>query len=99
MTLAKPLAGGLPIGAALMKQHVADAMAPGESTCKDWSGIERKRGRWVHRCTCHITAALMEQHVADAIAPGGLACGEWWDLADGGRWVEAGKVGTLHRLP
>jgi len=30
MTLAKPLAGGLPIGAVLMKQHVADAMAPGD---------------------------------------------------------------------
>eukprot|EP00983_Pelagomonas_calceolata_P042366 1138475-Pelagomonas_calceolata.AAC.5 len=29
MTLAKPLAGGLPIGAVLMKQHVADAMKPG----------------------------------------------------------------------
>ena len=29
MTVAKPLAGGLPIGAVLMKQHVADAMAPG----------------------------------------------------------------------
>lgn len=30
MTLAKPLAGGLPIGAALMTQAVADAMAPGD---------------------------------------------------------------------
>ena len=30
MTLAKPLAGGLPIGAALLKQHVADVMLPGE---------------------------------------------------------------------
>jgi acetylornithine/succinyldiaminopimelate/putrescine aminotransferase len=29
MTVAKPLAGGLPIGAVLMKQHVADAMSPG----------------------------------------------------------------------
>lgn len=29
MTLAKPLAGGLPIGAALLKQHVADVMKPG----------------------------------------------------------------------
>ncbi|KAK9814309.1 hypothetical protein WJX72_003767 [[Myrmecia] bisecta] len=30
MTLAKPLAGGLPIGAVLVKQHVADAMKPGD---------------------------------------------------------------------
>lgn len=30
MSVAKPLAGGLPIGAVLMKQHVADAMAPGD---------------------------------------------------------------------
>jgi acetylornithine aminotransferase len=30
MTLAKPLAGGLPIGACLLKQHVADAMSPGD---------------------------------------------------------------------
>lgn len=30
MTLAKPLAGGLPIGAVLMKQKVADVMAPGD---------------------------------------------------------------------
>lgn len=30
MTLAKPLAGGLPIGACLLKQHVADAMKPGD---------------------------------------------------------------------
>lgn len=30
MTLAKPLAGGLPIGAAVMTQAVADAMAPGD---------------------------------------------------------------------
>ena len=30
MTLAKPLAGGLPIGAVLLKEHVADAMKPGE---------------------------------------------------------------------
>lgn len=30
MTLAKPLAGGLPIGATLVRQHVADAMAPGD---------------------------------------------------------------------
>ncbi|EFJ52769.1 acetylornithine aminotransferase [Volvox carteri f. nagariensis] len=30
MTLAKPLAGGLPIGAVLMKQHVADVMKPGD---------------------------------------------------------------------
>lgn len=29
MTLAKPLAGGLPIGAVLLKQHVADVMLPG----------------------------------------------------------------------
>ncbi len=32
MTLAKPLAGGLPVGAALMKQHVADVMQPGEDS-------------------------------------------------------------------
>ncbi|MCB0037818.1 MAG: aspartate aminotransferase family protein, partial [Anaerolineales bacterium] len=30
MTLAKPLAGGLPIGAALMTQKVADAIKPGD---------------------------------------------------------------------
>lgn len=30
MTLAKPLAGGLPIGAVLMKQKVADVMKPGD---------------------------------------------------------------------
>lgn len=36
MTLAKPLAGGLPIGAVLMKQRVADAMAPGEA--QGWMG-------------------------------------------------------------
>lgn len=30
MSLAKPLAGGLPIGAVLMKQHVADVMQPGD---------------------------------------------------------------------
>jgi len=30
LTLAKPLAGGLPIGAALLKQHVADAIQPGD---------------------------------------------------------------------
>jgi hypothetical protein len=29
MSLAKPLAGGLPIGAVLLKQKVADAMKPG----------------------------------------------------------------------
>ncbi|KAK9792465.1 hypothetical protein WJX73_007804 [Symbiochloris irregularis] len=29
MTLAKPLAGGLPIGAVLVKDHVAEVMAPG----------------------------------------------------------------------
>ena len=30
MTVAKPLANGLPIGAVLMKQKVADVMAPGD---------------------------------------------------------------------
>lgn len=30
MTLAKPLAGGLPIGAVLLKQKVADVMRPGQ---------------------------------------------------------------------
>ncbi|PNW82271.1 hypothetical protein CHLRE_06g278163v5 [Chlamydomonas reinhardtii] len=30
MTLAKPLAGGLPIGTVLLKQHVADVMKPGD---------------------------------------------------------------------
>ncbi|CAL5223298.1 g5789 [Coccomyxa viridis] len=30
LTLAKPLAGGLPIGAVLVKQHVADSMKPGD---------------------------------------------------------------------
>ncbi|KAG2500289.1 hypothetical protein HYH03_001867 [Edaphochlamys debaryana] len=30
MTLAKPLAGGLPIGTVLVKQHVADVMKPGD---------------------------------------------------------------------
>ena len=30
MTLAKPLAGGMPIGAVLMKQRVADVMQPGD---------------------------------------------------------------------
>lgn len=30
MTLAKPLAGGLPVGAVLMRQAVADAMQPGD---------------------------------------------------------------------
>ena len=30
MSLAKPLAGGLPIGAVLLKQKVADVMKPGE---------------------------------------------------------------------
>ena len=29
MSLAKPLAGGLPIGAVLLKQKVADVMKPG----------------------------------------------------------------------
>lgn len=29
MTIAKPLGGGLPIGAVLMRQHVADAITPG----------------------------------------------------------------------
>jgi acetylornithine/succinyldiaminopimelate/putrescine aminotransferase len=34
MSLAKPLAGGLPIGAVLLKQKVADVMKPGEArTC------------------------------------------------------------------
>jgi len=38
MSVAKPLAGGLPIGAVLLKQHVADAMAPGERfTSADFS--------------------------------------------------------------
>lgn len=32
MSLAKPLAGGLPIGAVLLKQKVADVMKPGEGT-------------------------------------------------------------------
>lgn len=31
MSLAKPLAGGLPIGAVLIKQKVADVMKPGEA--------------------------------------------------------------------
>jgi 4-aminobutyrate aminotransferase-like enzyme len=35
MTLAKPLAGGLPIGAVLLKQKVADAMKPGEARGSD----------------------------------------------------------------
>ena len=41
MTLAKPLAGGLPIGAALLKQHVADVMKPGEDgeTCETMAAI------------------------------------------------------------
>ena len=30
MTLAKALGGGLPIGVALMRQHVADAIAAGD---------------------------------------------------------------------
>lgn len=34
MSLAKPLAGGLPIGAVLLKQKVADVMKPG-----GWGGV------------------------------------------------------------
>lgn len=33
MSLAKPLAGGLPIGAVLLRQKVADAMKPGACVC------------------------------------------------------------------
>jgi hypothetical protein len=33
MSLAKPLAGGLPIGAVLLKQKVADVMKPGVWWC------------------------------------------------------------------
>ena len=40
MSLAKPLAGGLPIGAVLMKQKVADVMKPG-----GW-GHEGRAGAW-----------------------------------------------------
>lgn len=46
MTLAKPLAGGLPIGAALMKQHVADAMAPGGLP---WMAMLGSHGGWDSR--------------------------------------------------
>lgn len=47
MSLAKPLAGGLPIGAVVLKQKVADVMKPGEGEKPEpRGGEEREESGW-----------------------------------------------------
>lgn len=68
MTLAKPLAGGLPIGAVLLKQHVADAMQPGAVQCC-WSSRElRLSGQAKHR--------VLKRRAGEALLPGVAKCGQ-----------------------
>lgn len=61
MTLAKPLAGGLPIGAVLMTQKVADVMAPGDH------GSTFAGNPLVCHAACTVFDIISQQHFLDDV--------------------------------
>jgi len=61
MTLAKPLAGGLPIGAVLMTQKVADVMAPGDH------GSTFAGNPLVCHAACTVFDIVSQQHFLDDV--------------------------------
>ena len=58
MTLAKPLGGGLPIGAVMMKPHVADQLKPGLHGSTFGA----------NPVVCHVAAAVVRKMLTDGIA-------------------------------
>jgi acetylornithine/succinyldiaminopimelate/putrescine aminotransferase len=66
MTLAKPLGGGLPIGAVLMKAHVAEALKPGIHGSTFGA----------NPVVCHVAAAVLRKMIDEKIADRALASGE-----------------------
>mmetsp|Transcript_15393 Transcript_15393/g.43867 ORF Transcript_15393/g.43867 Transcript_15393/m.43867 type:complete len:459 (-) Transcript_15393:9-1385(-) len=79
MTLAKPLAGGLPIGSVLMRQKVADAMSPGDH------GSTFAGNPLVCHAACTVFDVINEPSFLEAVTAKGEA------LREGLRKVTAGN--------
>ncbi len=70
MTLAKPLAGGLPMGAILMKQHIADAVKPGDH------GTTFGGGPFVSSVALHVLERLSDPALLAQVRENGEFFGE-----------------------
>lgn len=66
MTLAKPLGGGLPIGAVLMKSHIADVLKPGLHGSTFGA----------NPVACHVATAVLRKMIDENIADRTLASGK-----------------------
>lgn len=66
MTLAKPLGGGLPIGALLMKQHIADTLKPGLHGSTFGA----------NPVVCHVALAVVTKMVEENLAERAATSGE-----------------------
>ncbi len=66
MTLAKPLGGGLPIGAVLMKPHIADQLKPGLHGSTFGA----------NPVVCHVATAVVKKMLDDDIAGKAAASGK-----------------------
>ena len=71
MTLAKPLAGGLPIGAVMMKPHIAEALKPGMHGSTFGA----------NPVACHTALAVVQKMITENIAEQARKAGE--ALTDG----------------
>lgn len=68
LTLAKPLGGGLPIGAVLMKSHIAEALTPG---CHGSTF-------GANPVACHVAAAVLRKMIDENLADRTRAAGEYF---------------------
>ncbi len=66
MTLAKPLGGGLPIGALLMKQHIADTLKPGLHGSTFGA----------NPVACHVALAVVSKMINENLAERAATSGE-----------------------
>ena len=76
MTLAKPLGGGLPIGAVLMKPHIADQLKPGLHGSTFGA----------NPVVCHVATAVVKKMLAEDIADRAASSGK--ALMDGLRSLQ-----------
>ena len=65
MTLAKPLAGGLPIGAVMMRPHIAEVLKPGMHGSTFGA----------NPVACHVAHAVVSKMIGEGLADRALEMG------------------------
>jgi acetylornithine/N-succinyldiaminopimelate aminotransferase len=70
LTLAKPLAGGLPMGAVLVNHEISEAMQPGDH------GTTFGGGPLVATVACHVVDRLSDDSLLDSVRSNGAWLGE-----------------------